>query len=798
MFKSIFLALCLLPFALSLHGQNWAKLKKQGEQYAAEGFYMEAGDAFYKAWKEKPDKLELAWKSGLYYSIVKDYARAAESLRQVAHWNEPDKMAGLKYGRALKQSAQHREAIAAFEIMKASYEGADKNQIHALLDQEIQGSQKALADAGQDPDYQLVHAGKMVNSPATDFAPALFGEDVLYFSSTRSGMSKLYRSLYKNDRWGKPDTPPTLPSDPERHVANGSFSADGQRFYYTVCSMTGKGEDMRARCDIYTMYRQGDSWSRPRKLPEYINQKESTQTHPATAVIDGMEYVFFASDREGGQGGLDIWYVTRELASRSMDYSLPQNAGTAINTAGDDQTPFYDEKKSVLYFASNGHVGYGGLDIYAIDGKPGQWRQGTHLGRPINSEADDFYFYLNTEGTAGFLASNRTVPGHREDTRDEDLFYFTTREIDPIVSGQVLDLATNEPLTGVRIYAYHQRLGEKTVFQSLYAEDGIYEITIPRGLEAWVVAEKPEYEPGTYKVRHEQVMDHRLLHDFRLKAEIMPDEPVLAADTPPIKKMAEPEWDEAPVVKTPPATRKKETAKKDEKAIADTAPAPKPTAPPVTPAPAPAKPEAADIARAPIGGEKKFAHLTPHQNEVRLPENPEEEYARLGTVRHHKPEPGWTPPPTEAIATAPATSKPTATRPARPVGGVGVSVARQVEETADESLFRGSGLEMRYNGKRVDKVKFESETAAYPGIYYRVQLEATTRPDPQADKYSRFEGQGVIETESLPGKSIYRVLVGVYENLEDTKRIQQLATGAGFDRAFIVRYEDGVRLRRWR
>jgi hypothetical protein len=828
MLKQLVTVLMLTLFLVPLSGQSWTKLKKEGEEFAKEGFYMEAADAFYRAWLLKPEKLELAYKAGTYSYLVKEYALAVNSLEPVSHWNEPDKIAGYKYARALKQNGQHEEAIIAFNKFLEVYQGPDKDVLSLIIEREVSGSRLAMFDKGEDSEFELVFGGKTINSASPDFAPVMFGNDVLYFSSTRTGKAELYRSIFKNSQWNRPDTPNSLPNHEEKHVANGSFSSDGQRFYFTMCGTIGKGEEMRARCDIYLMNKRGDTWGSPRKLPEYVNEVLSTQTQPSTTVINGLEYVFFSSDRPGGEGGLDIWYTTRDPGSKSMDYTLPVNAGASINSIGDEQTPYYDEVNMVLYFASNGHTTYGGIDVFHIGGHPENWGALAHPGRPVNSEADDFYFTLNDNGSAGFLVSNRKVEGYRDHTRDEDLFYLSTREVDLMVTGKVLNRNTNETIQGARVYAYHMDGKEKNVFFNGYFEDGVYQASIPKNLEVWLVAEKPEFEPASYRIDLNAARDNLIAHNFILRPEVMPDEVPILAEVEEKKEVRENEMVEVtqplvskPVIENLKVEKEQEVAELPAEVLA-MEPAPKILE----------EQEEEENSISEQNGELSAnkKSLQPYQNKVNLPNDLQGELANRRVIKdsnlraemkvperdyaqkdENKEMPDVSPVRANEVVTITEMQEVNEEEiiqavPSPDAGWksqVGVSsnenlTSFKVEELMKESQFRGQGLDKRYKGNRVDKVKYESETRAFPGVYYRVQLEATTRPDVTKDKYDQIKTLGEIEVEALPGNNLYRILIGVYQNLDETIKVNKEVQQNGFQRAFIVRYEDGVRLRRWR
>lgn len=798
----------LILSALPLFSQQWMKWKREAEVQASQGFYAEAADLYFKAWQEKPEKLELAHQAGTYYFIIKEYGRAAESLQKVSHWNQPEKVVGLKYAKALKQSGRHKEAIDAFLSFQTAYEGANKDSLIDIVEREIEGCRQAITDEEDRTKYLVSYPGRQINSEATDFAPTLFGDDVLYFSSTRSGKARLYRSLKENGKWSKPETPKGLPENPEKHVANGSFSQDGQLFYYTICDQTDLRKQ-RTRCDLYVMSRRGSGWNAPQKLPDYINLRESTQTHPSSVILDGKEYLFFSSDRPGGQGNMDIWYVTRETGSTGLDYTLPENAGRSINTPDDDQMPFYASKSKRLFFSSNGRIGYGGFDIYFADGGPDQWEPVEHLARSVNSEADDMYFGLNLDGTAGFLVSNRLIPEQRASTREEDLFYVHTVPADLLVQGMVLDKKSQKPLVGARVNAYHMAQGEKVVFFSAVATDGSFAFAIPQGVEAWVQVEKPEYTPATLRIQDGKVNANAVSMEFRLDMEVMPDE-IAAAPPPPAPSRTDdpaerPNREKEKARKEPTKEAGKGVSKEAPKALpptpreTDRKDTPTPASPVVEPAPTPTEPVIASKSEPVEGTTRTINGRTPYQNKIRLAPERESDPTRSKTTAVA----ATTTPEQPKVMDMPASGTP---KSDKPVGGTSgtpgatkaLPIGNASPTLADAGAFTGEGLEKRYKGKRVDKRKFATEALDYEGIYYRIQLESVEDPDPDSPRYAQLLPEGTLETETLPGQGVTRMLVGVYRSLQEANQVLVQAKRSGFKHAFIVRYEDGVRLRRWK
>lgn len=191
----------------------------------------------------------------------------------------------------------------------------------------------------------------------------------------------------------------------------GSFTKDGATFYFSSC----KGEESSG-CLIMVTYLVDGRWSEPTALNEYINEAgtESKQPH-VSATGDTL---FFSSDRSGGFGGSDIWMSLKGLDPESWTPAI--NMGNTINTAENDITPYYSSAYNCLLFSSNGHIGYGGYDIYAAKGESFFEPDVYNLGAPFNSSLDDTYF--NISDTVGFISSNR------EDRKSLNLYSFDLKD----------------------------------------------------------------------------------------------------------------------------------------------------------------------------------------------------------------------------------------------------------------------------------------------------------------------------------------------------------------------------------
>ena len=177
---------------------------------------------------------------------------------------------------------------------------------------------------------------------------------------------------------------------------SGSFTADGTRFYFTSCHGVG-GSD----CSIQVSYLIDNVWTDPVVLNEYINEPGSENKQPY--ISSKGDTLFFSSDRPGGFGGSDIWMSLSGLEADSWSPAI--NVGNTINSVENEISPYFSAAYNCLLFASDGHVGYGGFDIYAAKGESFFEPHVYNLGAPFNSTWDDTYF--NISDSIGFLSSNR-------------------------------------------------------------------------------------------------------------------------------------------------------------------------------------------------------------------------------------------------------------------------------------------------------------------------------------------------------------------------------------------------------
>lgn len=419
--------------------------------------------------------------AGVCYLKVRDYANAVKCLADVKDKNNEknyDKP-GYQYALALKQTGQYQAAKDAFNEFLKEYKGSDKDEMQAKITTEIQGCNFALkAQEYTNPNISLSHLALNINTEKTEFAPIPFNNDVLYFSSSINGVSKIYRTKRLGDNnWSSRQVPPIFLGKMEKpNYGNGSFSADGKRLYFTECDFIDGGE---LQCAIYVMSQNEDgSWANPIQLPDYINVAETNTTHPFVISKGDKEILYFVSDREGGKGGLDLWYSSRDLKAKNSDFSLPKNLGPNINTSGDEMTPFYHFPSQTLYFSTNGRISAGGFDIFKSKGEMLKWEVAQNVGFPLNSSADDLYFVINEAHKGGYLVSNRTFDPNKVTTTNDDIFYFGQEGSRFFLSGKIMGEDQDGLLEDVNIKLFEVIDGNEELISDKMLAVGEYKLEL--------------------------------------------------------------------------------------------------------------------------------------------------------------------------------------------------------------------------------------------------------------------------------------------------------------------------------
>ncbi len=255
---------------------------------------------------------------------------------------------------------------------------------------------------------------KDVNSMYAEYAPCQYNDTLFFFGGIRpldakladtsfiyaNYMTKVMQATRHSDSsWSDIKEVKSL-SDENAHVNNLSFTKDGRKAYFSKCI----GYD----CAIYSADFNPSTvvFSNITKLPAPINMSQTSNTTPQIAYTPEGDYLFFASNRKGTKGGYDIWYSKKESDG---SWGAVQNCSKNVNTIGDEVSPFFDSRDSILYFSSEWHTSLGGFDIFSSKGdiNNGRWSPAVNIGTPINSSYNDLYYAYSRDTLRAYWCSNR-------------------------------------------------------------------------------------------------------------------------------------------------------------------------------------------------------------------------------------------------------------------------------------------------------------------------------------------------------------------------------------------------------
>lgn len=434
MLRTIFYVAIFLVFPLLSQAQERPikdltpdKRHKVGEKMLGQASYYNAVDHMKKLVDEHPSKKEYIMELANAYFFSRDYKNAEIWYKKHVDLDTKQKqitLALFRYAECLKYNAKYQEAQKAFkEFSESRYRDRRPHYYKKYA------SNEALSCVWAENNNELVlpveitHLGGEINSAYSDFAPCPLNDSTLIFSSLQSDsvitvkadeahshMVKLYRIDKKDNNWTTQDLIPNVNSVFENN-ANGTFSPDKKRFYFTRCIQNRAGNMV---CKIYVSKVENGSFSRPKKLPSKINRKGYSSTQPHVSQVESRgrtyEIMIYSSDRKGGRGGMDLWYTI--IDSEKGTYRTPGNLGRNINTLRDEVTPFYDSTSSTLYFSSNYHYGFGGFDVFSARGALNRYSDPVNIGKPVNTRVDDTYYNIKGDKQEGYLVSNRPEGYH--------------------------------------------------------------------------------------------------------------------------------------------------------------------------------------------------------------------------------------------------------------------------------------------------------------------------------------------------------------------------------------------------
>lgn len=468
--------LIVLAGAFFVTGCRGPKLATADEQMAR-GEYFDASKTYRKIYnrltkrEERPLRGEVAFKMAECHRSLRQSARAAAAYQNAIRYGYPDSTATLRLAQSLHADGKYNQAIKSYQEFLSRAPG------HPEAETGIRGARMA-EELRRNKSRYIVRQSKLLNSRRADFAPVVYDGN-LYFTTTNEKVKGDNKSeitgMKRSDIWmsrrnerGEWQRPEPVEGGVNTEMDEGiiSFGPDGS-MYLTVAKRL---PNANTGVEIYKSARGDGSWGEARPY-EITADTVSSYGHPA--VSPNGQWLYFCSDMPG-YGGKDIWRINLVDPTGTLE-----NLGEFINTPGNEMFP-YMRTDSILYFASDGHPGFGGLDLFKATMTPsGGWRV-ENMGTPVNSSSDDFGItFLNPAVEKGFFSSNRG------DGRGYDhIWTFELPDLRIIVSGWVLD-RDEEPVPNAVI----RIVGDDGSNQKAIArDDGSFSFPLQRGVNYVMLA----------------------------------------------------------------------------------------------------------------------------------------------------------------------------------------------------------------------------------------------------------------------------------------------------------------------
>src|SRR6218665_3163458 len=433
------------------------------------------------------------------YRLNHDYANAETWFKKSVETKPLDyPYERFWYGDALMKNKKYPAAMIEFDAVMTDAEKKDSTMFR-LSQIKIAGCYLATDTTYSRKDIILKELDSIFNAGTSSFAVNYYGDaSTIQFTSARESSTVLdpkkdkenakficdiYTLKRVGDSWGDLKKVEG-PVDTETHEGAGFLTLDKSFYYFTRWSTTNKNE-----CSIYLSKLFNDKWGNAEKLNDNVNLAGYKTMQPALSP-DGS-ILYFSSNRPGGFGKMDLWYVHVDEEGRPT--GNPVNMGKLFNTAEDEVTPFFHYYTSTLYFSSNGLAGYGGLDVFKSSfNSDSLWSAPKNMGTPVNSSKDDSYFVMERSQQHGFVTSDRKECA---DCTGGSCYKIYAIDKEPNVydlSGTVYNADNNQVIANA-LLTFKDIRGDKDPFYLITDSLGNYFTPLEEGWELYIKAQKNKF-----------------------------------------------------------------------------------------------------------------------------------------------------------------------------------------------------------------------------------------------------------------------------------------------------------------
>jgi outer membrane protein OmpA-like peptidoglycan-associated protein len=463
--------------------KNAKELLDKAELNFEEKNYIDALDKFKQLHDFKPSDLYYKLMMGICYTYSpEEKSKAIEIIEQVKITNPEYNLVNFYLGKAYAVNYEFDKAVNLFNMYLAGNISTEEEE-KGLAQQMIQNCKNAKEILADTITQNIVENIKYpINSQYSEYVPVISADESVMIFTYRGIKSKgadkveqsmgsvdynedVFISYKKNGEWTEPvSIGDNINTD--GHDAAIALSVDGQTLFIYKSENNNMG-------DIYVSQLKGNTWSKAEKIKGDVNKNDSWEG--SASLSANGKVLYFASDREGGRGGRDLYKA--ELQSDGSWGSV-QNLGYTINTAYNDDAPFIHPDNQTLYFSSEGHTSIGGYDIfYSKLDEYGSFGEAVNMGYPINTIDDNRYFVLAADGKTGYYSG-----GGENSIGEQDIFKIITGKVGkPVLALLLGNVYYNDVVTGSFMNLYRADNGEMEGSFKSNSETGKYVMALTPG-----------------------------------------------------------------------------------------------------------------------------------------------------------------------------------------------------------------------------------------------------------------------------------------------------------------------------
>ncbi|MEQ9303141.1 MAG: OmpA family protein [Marinoscillum sp.] len=478
---ALLLALCI--YTLTATAQEPREIYNDGIHALNSGNFSKAIDKFKEAVNLKNDYQDAWYYLGITFNYSKQWDDAVYSFGRLKSIN-PNYNPWMYYEacRALIESNKLVDAQNAANMFLNKLPDVPKNMMARQQGiYKLNYAKKSLVVRAAEKTMSDPLPVSAINSISGDYMPQVSPTGTrLYFTSVRQGGfdnpdqdeptdfgEDLYFSTLQGGAWSNPQLLPE-PLNSMGDDFGSAFTGDGQMMVYVRCG----AEESIGNCDLYITQLVGTDWSTPMNMGNVVNSEE-WDSQP-TISADGNR-IIYTSARVGGFGGSDLYLAEKNHLG---EWGIPQNLGGFVNTPFNENSPYLAPDGKTLYYASNGHPGFGGMDIFYCIFENGKWSKPVNLGAPLNSVGDDTNFSISAEGL-GYFSSSRI------DVSNYEIFQIELPDhLKPkptvVVQGIVSNSKTSTPI-GAVVLIEDINSGELISVNKSNSSSGAYLVVLPAG-----------------------------------------------------------------------------------------------------------------------------------------------------------------------------------------------------------------------------------------------------------------------------------------------------------------------------